>query len=392
MPVVAITKTAIDQHQSALGADQRARVRLHDPVTRGFHVELRQNGVTFYFRYFDARHRERHVRIGRLGEVTLAQARKRAEQLRAEVSLGGDPVAERRQHLAVPTVDRFLADRFLPYVEANLRGAENFPAYCRRIAKHLGRLSLNEVSVTDVADFRAAILKAGLAPATVNRHLAALRRMFTLASKWQIFGGPNPAASPGMLPETNRDLYLTPVQVQALLRALDRDVDQGAASAIALLLFTGARSGEILGARWADVDLNRCLLTVPRSKAGRVHRIPLAQAAVQVLRVQHQRSTGHEFVFPGKVAGQPLSTLRHIWARVKKAAGLPADFRVHDLRHTFASALVSNGVPLYEVGVILGHSQLSTTRRYAHHAPQRLIETATLATKSWNLLPTEVPQ
>jgi integrase len=195
-----------------------------------------------------------------------------------------------------------------------------------------------------------------------------------------------------MLPETYRDLYLTPVQVQALLRALDRDVDQGAAAAIALLLFTGARSGEILGARWADVDLTLRLLTVPRSKAGRVHHIPLAPAAVQVLQVQHQRSAGHEFVFPGKLAGKPLSTLRHIWARAKKAAGLPADFRVHDLRHTFASALVSSGVPLYEVGVILGHSQLSTTRRYAHHAPQRLIETATLATKSWNLLPAEVPQ
>lgn len=255
-----------------------------------------------------------------------------------------------------------------------------------------GRLALNEVCVTDVADFRAALLKTGLSPATVNRHLAALRRMFTLALKWQIFAGPNPAASPGMLPETYRDLYLTPVQVQALLRALDRDVDQGAAAAIALLLFTGARSGEILGARWADVDLTRCLLTVPRSKAGRVHHIPLAPAAVQVLQVQHQRSAGHEFVFPGKLAGKPLSTLRHIWARAKKAAGLPADFRVHDLRHTFASALVSSGVPLYEVGVILGHSQLSTTRRYAHHAPQRLIETATLATKSWNLLPAEVPQ
>ena len=61
--------------------------------------------------------------------------------------------------------------------------------------------------------------------------------------------------------------------------------------------------------------------------------------------------------------------------------------RIHDLRHSFASALANNGVPLNEIGVLLGHSQLSTT---AHHAPQRLVETATVAARAWNLLPATV--
>ncbi len=76
-----------------------------------------------------------------------------------------------------------------------------------------------------------------------------------------------------------------------------------------------------------------------------------------------------------------MTTLRGTWGRIKTTAGLPAD-----LRHSFDSALVNEGVPLNEIGVILRHSQLATTARYAHHAPQRLVETATVAARAWKLV------
>ncbi len=66
---------------------------------------------------------------------------------------------------------------------------------------------------------------------------------------------------------------------------------------------------------------------------------------------------------------------------------LPADLRIHDLRHSLASALANAGTPLFGIGAVLGHRQLSTTTRYAHHAPQRLVATATAAARAWNLLP-----
>jgi site-specific recombinase XerD len=66
---------------------------------------------------------------------------------------------------------------------------------------------------------------------------------------------------------------------------------------------------------------------------------------------------------------------------------LAADFRIHDLRHSLASALANSGTPLYEIGALLGHRQLSTTTRYAHHSPQRMVETATAAARASNLLP-----
>jgi integrase len=93
-------------------------------------------------------------------------------------------------------------------------------------------------------------------------------------------------------------------------------------------------------------------------------------------------------VFPSRVVeGQPLEGLRKPWEKAKRAAGLPMDPRIHDLRHSLASALANAGTPLYEIGAVLGHMQLSTTTRYAHHSPQRMVETATVAERTWNLLP-----
>jgi len=131
------------------------------------------------------------------------------------------------------------------------------------------------------------------------------------------------------------------------------------------------------------------VLTVPLSESGRPRHIPLSSAAVWVLQLQAtRRVSNNPYVFPSRhKEGKPLEGLRRIWERANKAAGLPADLRIHDLRHSLASALANAGTPLYAIGAILGHKQLSTTTRYAHHSPQRMVETATAAARAWNLLP-----
>jgi integrase len=91
-------------------------------------------------------------------------------------------------------------------------------------------------------------------------------------------------------------------------------------------------------------------------------------------------------VFPSpRKPDRPLEDVRGAWARTTKAAGMPEGLRIHDLRHSFASVLANLGTPLNEIGVLLGHTQISTTQRYAHHAPQRLLATAAAATRAWGL-------
>jgi len=371
-----------------------AKHRIFDDRLAGFIAEQRASGVTFYFRYADARGRRHEIRLGRLGAITVDQARRRAETLRAEVSLGGDPAAEKAKRRAVPTVEEFARERYLPHARERLRSAYNVEVYLRlRILPALGKKVLDEVTPQDVAELRRKLVGEGLANATVNRHLAYVRALFNAAIRWGLLQGRNPAGSPGMLPEQHRDRYLSPVETQALFRALAADPDETAASALMLLAVTGARRGEALQAKWEDVDLERGLLTVPpsRSKSGRVRHIPLSALATAILQRQlakRQLHPDNPHVFPSnRRAGSPVEGVRGAWRRAKKAAGLADDLRIHDLRHSFASALANSGVPLNEIGRVLGHSQLSTTLRYAHHAPQRLIDTATVAARAWNLLP-----
>lgn len=367
-----------------------AKVRIFDDKLPGFLAERRKSGTTFYLRYTDPRGRSREVKLGRHGDVTVDQARRQAEQLRASVSLGADPVAERNKRRAVPLFADFARDRYLPHVQERLRSAANPEAQLRlRIVPFLGRKALDEITQDDVAALRRKLIAEKLSPATVNRHLATVRSMFNLALKWQLYEGRNPAASPGMLREQHRDRFLTAAETQALVRALDAERCQDSASALALLILTGARKQEALRAKWELVDLDRGILTVPLSKNGRPRHIPLSSAAARVLQVQATRRVpGNPYVFPSRRKdGAPLEGLRGPWERAKKAAGLPADLRIHDLRHSLASALANAGTPLYEIGAVLGHRQLSTTTRYAHHAPQRLVETATAAARAWNLLP-----
>ena len=371
-------------------ADDAAKHRIFDDTLSGFIAERRRSVITFYVRYIDPRGRSREVKIGRLGDVTVEQARRKAEQIKTSVSLGADPVAEKAKLRAVPTLADFVRERYLPHVQEHLRSAGNIDAYLRRrILPALGRRRLDEITQDDVMSLRRRLIDEGLSPSSVNRHLATLRSLLNLALKWQLYEGRNPAASPGMLPEVHRDRYLTADQTQALVRALDLEPDRDAAAALALLVVTGARKNEVLRTTWDLVDLDRGMLAVPRSKNGRPRYIPLSPIAVLVLQRQAlRRVADNPHVFPSRRRpGRSLENLRGAWQRVKRVAGLSTELRIHDLRHSFASALANAGTPLYEIGTVLGHRQLSTTTRYAHHAPQRLVETAAAAARAWRLMP-----
>src|ERR1039458_1416224 len=98
------------------------------------------------------------------------------------------------------------------------------------------------------------------------------------------------------------------------------------------------------------------MLSVLRSKNGRPRHIPLSAVAAGILRRQAcRRAVDNPHEFPGRRRPEKgLENLRGAWERAKRAAGLPADLRIHDLRHSFASALANAGTPLYEIGAVLG--------------------------------------
>jgi integrase len=150
------------------------------------------------------------------------------------------------------------------------------------------------------------------------------------------------------------------------------------ANAIRLLILTGARKTELLSATWDQFDLEKGVWTkqAHSTKQRRMEHVPVSSVALEILR-QMKEQADSPFLFPGKVPGEPLKDPKKAWDTIRKKAGTP-DVRIHDLRHTYASHLVSSGLSLSIVGKLLGHTQASTTQRYAHLADAPLREATEL--------------
>ncbi len=153
------------------------------------------------------------------------------------------------------------------------------------------------------------------------------------------------------------------------------------ADAIRLLMLTGARRSEVLSATWDAFDLDAGVWTKPSShtKQKKPHRVPLSPPALQLLqkiRAREKHSSG--YIFPSRARSKHphLTELKKSWNRICQLAEIEG-VRIHDLRHTYASILVSGGASLPIIGALLGHTQVQTTHRYAHLMDNPLREATT---------------
>jgi integrase len=147
-----------------------------------------------------------------------------------------------------------------------------------------------------------------------------------------------------------------------------------------MLMYTGCQSGEILNLKWTDVFLTEGYLHLKDSKTGE-KTIPLNESAKAILgNLRLQK--GNPYVFVGEKPGTCLTTLKTAWTKVRRLANLE-EVRIHDLRHTFASLAIKQGVDLYTVSKLLGHKNIATTTRYAHLQMDQLIKATNVVDQVW---------
>lgn len=341
-----------------------------DTEVRGFGLRCR-NGSKHYFLKYRAGKRQRWISIGRHGSAwTPDSAREEAKRLIGLKAGGQDPAMDRDREKGVITVKQ-LATRFLDtYVPQHCkpRTAHEYKRLVDRfIIPVMGQHRISDVLPADVVGFHHDLRRR---PTQANRALNALATMFKLAEKWGLRDkNTNPCSDVTRNKENKRKRYLKPEEWQRLGRALAdagaKGVNPYAIAALMLLILTGGRLSEILTLKWDFIDWDNSAIRLPDSKTG-AKDIPLNGHAVAVLRAL-PRMENNAYVIAGR-PGTHFAKLHQPWNRIKKAANLP-DMRVHDLRHSFASVAVSRvklGLPM--VGGILGHTQASTTARYAHLA------------------------
>lgn len=211
--------------------------------------------------------------------------------------------------------------------------------------------------------------KKPMAPATVNRYCAAMAAVFTWSVRRRIApkGWDNPCRRVERRTENNeKTRFLSDDERQRLLEACKASRWPRMYLLVLMALTTGARKGELLGLRWADVDLTRSVAHVGRTKNGDPKVLPLVPAVVEQLR-QFDRGQTEALVFGSNRNPRQAYTVDGRWHETLKAAGIRG-FRFHDLRHSCASYLAQHGATLLEIGDLLGHRQIAMTKRYSHLA------------------------
>ena len=159
--------------------------------------------------------------------------------------------------------------------------------------------------------------------------------------------------------------FLTDDERERLLAACKVSRNRYLYLIVVLAISTGARRGELLSLRWSDVDLQRCTLTFHETKNGERRAVPCTGHALDLLKRHAQgRCSGTSLVFPDATGRKPLS-IKDAFANSVQRAGI-ADFRFHDLRHTFASYMAMEGASLLEIATVLGHKTLQMVQRYSH--------------------------
>jgi len=356
-----------------------------DTVTKGLSLEVRvSGGKTYYLRYSDVRSKTRYLKLADAGDISLAQARKLCEQARNKIAMGEDPIAEKAMKRNVPTFRAFAQERYLPYVKTYKASWDTDESILRvHLIPTFGSKHLDEITKDDVIKFRQAALQSGAKPGTVNRRLILLRYIFNLAVRdWEVPGVPsNPTHGVALLEENNKkERYITTDELKRLYEAVRLSQNKMLSYIVPMLVVTGARRGEVLKARWEDFDLNRRQWRVPKAKSGQTRYIPLGENALRVLEAV-QGISGSDYPFGNPATGKPYKHLYPAWNTAREIAGLP-EVRMHDLRHSFASFLINSGRSLYEVQKLLGHTQVTTTQRYAHLSQETLLDAADVGTAS----------
>jgi len=350
---------------------EKSRVELCDSEIPGLYVEVRatrQGQGTYYLRYKNRNGKTCHRKIGRTPEIDLAEARKRAKKVKAEIALGADPRGDAVAAREVPTLDAFFANQYTPFAQPRLR---SFPRteelYRLRIRDKFGSRRLNEITRQQVQTFHTELRKSGLAEATCDLHIKLLKRCFSLAGRWNVFPGPNPIVGVQMFnPDNRRERYLTEEEMARLLEVLRADPNRNVCRIVQYLASVGCRLNEALSARWSDIDRVNGVWRIPaaNSKSRKLHTVPLNASALVVLESVGTAGS-YEHVFVNEETGRPYTTIAKVWHRLRTTAGLHG-LRLHDLRHDFASRMVRAGRTLYEVQQVLGHSDPKISQRYAH--------------------------
>lgn len=337
------------------------------PNVKGLKVVVSHASKTYMFRgVFDGK--KISTTLGKHPEMTLMSAIQVTDEYQHLLAKGINPVDQKNKVESIPTLSSYFHDTYLPFAKINKKSwKDDLSRFKNHIESAIGHLQLNKITAAPLNDLMLQIKGDNRSNATVNRTRALLSSIFNQAFEREVIDS-SPMSRVKKLNEQNHiERYLSDDELCRLMHVLgnhkvyqiDNEIIVGI---IEMLLLTGARKGEVLNLKWSDLDEVNHLWKLEENKSGKPRVIQLNTEAQLVIR---KMSRKYPYVFANPTTSLPYNDIRKTFQKILEAAEIE-NFRIHDLRHNFASMAVNNGCDIYVVQHLLGHASPTTTQRYAH--------------------------
>jgi integrase len=375
-----LTKTFV---RTAKCPEGKAKKEFYDDTLKGFMLEVKANNrKTFYLRTMDKDKKSKYTKLGDASILPVSDARTKALKFKRSLEEGKDVIIDTPPpDNSSITFGEFYENYYLPHIKTHIKSYEtNISIYKNHILPLLANRTMSSVKKSEVMQYHAnMVYEKGLAPATANKLLLFLNNAYNIAHTYDLLDTSiNPCRGVKEYELNNqRQIFLRKAQTKKLLREVNNSPNEHLKYIIPFLLLTGARKREVLDAQWNQFDFNQMFWTIPITKNGKKRILPITQPLEELLNQIPKQS---KYLFPSPKTKKPYVSIFCSWNSARNKAGLP-EVRIHDLRHTYASALVNAKCSLYEVQMLLGHSTAKMTQRYAHLSNETLMKAASYAGK-----------
>jgi integrase len=358
----------------AVKPPKTGRKEVWDGDLPGFGLRVYYTGKKVYIAKYRLRDDGKHqlMTLGDAKVLTIAQARTAYKAVLADVAEGKDPQGERRaaKSQEKPLTFAELADLWMDdHAKPHRRTWKEDERRLRAVTAKLGTKKAAGVTTRmlsrihqDIGDKRG--------KTEANRTITTVRAVFGKAVTWKDLPRDfdNPASGVDLYPEPRRTRIVRRAEFPGLLAAIKDYGDPIVAGALLTLVFTGLRKRDVLNLQWSDVDMEAGLIALRMQKTSDVRLVAMSASTTAVF-TSLPRFEGNPYVFPGRIKGKPLQSLKKAWTSIRTTAGCP-DLWMHDLKRTVGTMLALAGESNFMISQVLGHRDESTARHYVSLAAE----------------------
>ncbi len=364
------------------------RAYYYDTKVRGLALAVSPAGRKTFVLYRKVNGKPERINIGVYPDLSIEQARGKAEEMNSAIASGGNPAANKRTVRAEDTLGT-LWTRYWEEYAKHKRTADKIEGMYELHLSGWQLRKLSTITHSDVVRHHAHLGRTH-GKYAANRAIELLCSMFNQAKERWNWQGENPAEDVRAFPEKKRKRFLQPDELPLFFKSLAEEENETVRDYILMSLVTGARRGNVQAMRWEEINFERATWVIPRTKNGEEVTVPLTEPALGILERRQAKSKG-EWVFPGSGESGHLMEPKTAWKRIlargreieekewlkanrgktsedfKKSKPVPSltDLRLHDLRRTFGAYQACAGTSLPIIGESLGHKSLAATQIYA---------------------------